>query len=140
MSRQSPDPAPNQTPAIDFEVLTNPGTKRWDARADAYALSAKQLGLSVPQITPELCRNGYAVSTAEVVESLNRQGVQNAAGVAEIGFAVLRWDARADAFALAAHRIGQTQVQVLAGLTRAGYGVTLGDVAASLHRQGVRWM
>lgn len=101
---------------------------------------AKQLGLSVPQITSDLCRKRYAASPAEVVNSLERQGVQNTDGVAEISFAVLGWDARADAFTLAAHRIGQTPVQVLIGLNRGGYAATLEDVRASLHRQGVRWV
>lgn len=138
MSRQDPNTAPNQNTPIAFRVWVDDRQSLWDARADAYAMSASRLGLPVPQITTDLCRNGYAASTAEVVESLGRQGVQTTSRVAELGLGVLHWDARADAFTLAAHQIGQTPVQILAGLSRAGYGATVEDVAASLDRQGVQ--
>ena len=135
MSRQAPNTAPNQNIPIEFRVWLGNQQSLWDARADAYAMGANRLGLSVPQITTDLCRYGYAASTAEVVDSLSRQGVQT---MPQLGFAVLSWDARADAFTLAAHQIGQTPEQVLAGLTRAGYGATVEEVAASLDRQGVQ--
>lgn len=130
--------APNQNVPIEFRVWVDDRHTLWDARADAYAMSADRLGLSVPQITSDLCRNGIAAGTAEVVNSLSRQGLQTKPRAAELGFAVLSWNARADAFTLAAHQIGQTPVQILAGLTRAGYGATIEEVAASLDRQGMQ--
>lgn len=68
----------------------------------------------------------------------DKQGVQIMSWEAELGVFVLSWDAWADAFTLAAHQIGQTSVQVFAGLTRARYGVTVEEVEASLDRQGVQ--
>lgn len=138
MSRQYPDTAPDQTTAIDFQVVIGPRTDRWDARADAFAMSAYRLGQTVQQITTGLCMNGYAAFTAEVLESLDRQRVQPTPQRAEpAGSTTLRWDARAEEFTLAAHRIGQTPRQVWIGLSRAGYGVTVDDVTASLHRQRI---
>lgn len=137
MSRRTPNMPPNQNVPVEFQIwVVDPATMLWDARADAYVMSAYRLGLSVPQITSDLCRNGIAASTAEVVNSLGRQGLQAMPRAA--GFAVLSWDARADAFTLAAHQIGQTPVQILAGLTRAGYGATIEEVAASLDRQEIQ--
>lgn len=138
MSRQPPDTAPNQNIRIEFQILVGNRQSVFDFQADAYVISAYRLGLSIPQITSDLCRSGYAASTVQVVDSLGRQGVQIMSRAAELGFAVLSWDARADAFTLAAHQIGQTSVQVLAGLTRAGYRPTVEEVEASLDRQGVQ--
>ena len=128
---------PNKNPPIEFQILVGNRQSVFDFRADAYVMSANRLGLSVPQITSDLCRNGYAASTAEVEDSLGRQGIQTMTRAAEVGFALLRWDARAEAFTLAAYQIGQTTVQILAGLTRAGYGATVEEVQASLDRQRV---
>lgn len=139
MSRQAPNMTPNQNPPIEFRIWLGNRQSVFDVRADAYVMNANRLGLSVPQITLDLCRNGYAASTAEVEKRLGRQGVQTMtrAPATEVVFALLRWDARAEAFTLAAHRIGQTTVQILAGLTRAGYGATVEEVQASLDRQRV---
>lgn len=138
MSRQTPNMTPNQNVPVEFRVWVDDRHTLWDARADAYAMSANRLGLSVSQITSDLCRNGLAASTAEVMNSLGRQGLQTMPRAAELVLAVLSLDARADAFILAAHQIGQTPVQILAGLTRAGYGATIEEVAASLDRQGIQ--
>ena len=112
----------------------------WNSQVEAYIISATRLGLSVPQITTDLCRNGYAASTAEVMGCLSRQPGDQIMSrrVAELGFGLLRWDAQADAFTLAAHQTRQTPVQILAGLNRAGYGATAQDVGASLSRQVVQ--
>ena len=48
---------------------------RWDAQADTFAMAAHRAGQSVSQISAQLCRNGYAVTTAEVTASLNKKGV-----------------------------------------------------------------
>ncbi len=138
MSHQDTNTAPNQNTPIEFQVVIGYRASLLDAPADAFAISANRLGLTVPQITKELCRNGYAAGTTEVENSLNRQGVQSMSQVAPAGFNTLRWDARADAFTLAAHQIGQAPVQILAGLSTAGYGATADEVAESLNRQGVR--
>ena len=139
MSREDQNTAPNQNTHIDFRVKVGRFASFWDARAEAYVLSATRLGLSVPQITTDLCTHRYAVSTAEVMESLRRQGAQAMPRrVAEIGFALLQWDAQAEAFTLAAHQVRQTRVQILAGLNAAGYGVTAQEVRESLARQGVQ--
>lgn len=137
MSRQDSNTAPNQTTDIAFRVVTGPRTSRWDAQADAFAMSSYQQGLTVPQITTQLCRNRYAASQAEVVESLGRQVVQTMPPAAQPGLTTLHWNDRADAFTLAAHRVGQTPAQILARLSTAGYEATI-EVAASLERQGVR--
>ena len=137
MSRQAPNTAPNQNTPIEFQIFVDRKQLVLDVRADAYAMHAKELGLSVPQITSDLCRVGYAASKAQVVDCLDRQGVQDTPRVAEVGFALLRWDARAEAFTSAAQGIRQTKEQVLAGFTRAGYGVTVEEVEASLDRQRV---
>lgn len=49
----------------------------WDAEADEFAKGAHSRGLTVPEIAASLCRNGYSASTAQVVASLNGQGVSN---------------------------------------------------------------
>lgn len=127
-----------QNPPIDFQLRINPQASLWDARAEAYVLRATRLGLSVPQITTDLCTHRYAVSTAEVMESVRRQSAQIVPRrVAELGFGLLRWDAQVEAFTWAAHQIRQTPAQILAGLNRAGYGATAQDVGNSLARQGV---
>lgn len=131
MSRQDPNTAPNQNTSIDFRVWVNRQTSRWDDRADAYATSANRLGLTVAQITKELCTHGYAASKEEVLHCLDRHGVQN------IPRTTVRWDAQAEAFTLAAHQIGQTEVQILNGLSNAGCIATIPEIAASLNRQGV---
>lgn len=46
----------------------------WDTHADRFALSAHRSGQAVSHITARLCRIGYMITTADVVESLNRQG------------------------------------------------------------------
>lgn len=46
----------------------------WDIHADAFASSAHRSGQTISYITARLCRIGYMVTTADVVESLNRQG------------------------------------------------------------------
>lgn len=137
MSRQDSNPTPNQTTNIAFQVVVGSQTSRWDAQADAFAMSSYQQGMTVPQITTQLCRNGYAASRAEVVESLGRQVAQTMPPAAEPGLPTLRWNDRADAFTLAAHRVGQTPAQILARLNTAGYEATIEEVAASLERQGV---
>lgn len=127
-----------QNTPIDFRLSIDPRSSLWDARAEAYVMRATRLGLSVPQITTDLCTHRYAVSTAEVMESLRRQGAQIVPRpVAELGFGLLRWDAQAEAFTWAAHQIRQTPAQILAGLNRAGYGATDQDVRESLARQEV---
>lgn len=78
-----------------------------NARADAYAMSANRLGETVPQITTELYRSGYAASKAEFLASLGRQDVHTMQWAAVAVPPTLLWDARADAFALAANQIGQ---------------------------------
>lgn len=138
MSHQDPNMAPNQNTFIELLVVTGPGTFHWNAQADAYAMSANRLGQTVPQITTDLCRSGYAASQAEVLASLGRQGVHTMQWTAVAVPPTLLWDARADAFTLAAHQIGQPPLQVLAELRRAGYGATVEQVGASLYRQGVR--
>lgn len=138
MSRQDSNTTPNQTTDIAFRVVIGPQISRWDAQADAFAMTSYQQGLTVPQITTQLCRNGYAASQAEVIESLGRQVVQTMPPAAEPGLTTLRWNDRADAFTLAAHRVGQTPAHILARLSAAGYEATIEEVAASLERQGVR--
>ncbi|MCJ1342922.1 hypothetical protein MMC31_001111, partial [Peltigera leucophlebia] len=46
----------------------------WDSNTDAFALNANAQGQTVPQITAQLCRNGYGATITQVVASLNRQG------------------------------------------------------------------
>lgn len=46
----------------------------WDAYADAFAASQHRSGQTIPSITAQLCRFGYMITTADVVQSLNRQG------------------------------------------------------------------
>lgn len=135
--RQDQNTAPNRNTHIDFRLEVNNLASLWNAQVEAYIMSSTRLGLSVPQITTDLCRNGYAASTAEVMGCLSRQPAPiMSRRVAELGFGLVRWDFRAEAFTLAAHQIGQTPVQILAGLNRAGYGATAQDVGASLSRQG----
>lgn len=135
MSRQYPDTAPDQTTAIDFQVVIGSRRTRLDARADEFARGAYRIGLTV--ITRKLCMNGYAAYTVKVLESLDRRRVQLMPQAAEpAGSTTLRWDARAEEITLAAYRIGQTPVQVWIRLSRAGYRATVEDVAESLHRQG----
>lgn len=81
--------------------------------------------------------NGCAAFTAEVLESLNRQGARPLPRAVKPGSNTLRWDAWADAFTLAAYQIGKTPTQVMAALSIAGYQVTVEDVVARLHGSGV---
>lgn len=52
--------------------------KPWDAEADTYAFDKYFLGKSVHQIWVQLRGRGYAVTEAEVVDSLKAQNVQSA--------------------------------------------------------------
>lgn len=126
--------------AVELLVLTTAETSVWNARADAYAKAATRVGQTVPEITAELCRSGYAASKAEVTASLDRQGVHTLQWTAVELPPTSPWDDWADAFALAAHHIRQSRPQILAGLRRAGYGATVQLVEYSLYKQGVRWL
>lgn len=132
--------ASNQNTAVELLVLTSAETSVWNAQADAYAKAATRLGQTVPEITAELCRSGYAASKAEVTASLDRQGVHTLQWTAVEMPPTLPWDAWADAFTLAAHHIRQSRQQILAALRRAGYTATLELVEYSLYKQGVRWL
>lgn len=125
-----PDPA-DQNSATPAE----PPRFRWDAQADSFALSAHRTGQTAPHISQQLCLHGYSSTTAEVVDSLRRQGVQNVASTPDV-VTTLCWDAHADAAALAGHRSGHAISHITARLCRIGYLITSADVVESLNRQG----
>lgn len=132
--------SPKQS-SVELPVMTTPKKSPWDTQADKYALSANEIGKTVPQIATELCAKGYAASTVEVYESLSRQSVNVSmewtavAGVSPT--LLLPWDSRADAITFAAHQLGHSPLQLLAELRWAGYSASIEKVAASYIASGV---
>lgn len=127
------------TPPPDVEVPP----LRWNSEADRISLDLYHSGKRVPQISAQLCSNGYKVTSEQVAASLTSQGEQNLRWHAEhhppppSG-----WDAQADAFAIDAHNLGETVPQIAASLCRNGYVASKAQVATSLNSQGVldvRW-
>ena len=109
---------------------------RWDAQADTFALAAHRAGKTAGQIHTQLTRNGYTTTIPQVSARLYGMGVQKVHWRPE-HVTTIAWDAQADTFALAAHRVGQTMWQISAQLIKNGYAVTTTEVMASLARQGV---
>lgn len=107
----------------------------WNAQADVFALSAYRTGQPAPQISKQLGLHGYNVSSAQVEESLRRQGV-NVPWTPKAD-ATFGWDAYADAYAVSQYRSGQTVSRITAHLCRNGYMATTALVVASLNRQGL---
>lgn len=112
---------PNPDTSIHFWVQTQLRQKRGVALAEVSASGANRDGQTVPEITAQLCRNGYAASTAEVAASLNAQGVQTVSWEAVSPPPALSWNAQADAFALAGHQLGHTTSKILEDLSRNGF-------------------
>lgn len=106
----------------------------WDAQADAFALAEHRTGKSVQQIKAHLGLNGYDILAPEITASLHRQGVD------KVNWEAMQaspWDARADAFALAAYEQEQTASQIAMQLCKDGFEAPIAKVVASLNRQGV---
>lgn len=61
--------------AVPINDSPRPIAKAWDADADRFAYNAHCLGNSVRQIWHQLRIREYAVSEAQVVASLNAQGI-----------------------------------------------------------------
>lgn len=147
MSGQDATIAPNQTPSVELSAMTSPKKLPWDARADAYTMSANQIGKTLPQIATDLCKKGYAASTVEVYESLSKQDVDFSMEWATLGTTttvvpppttlLLDWDSRADEITLAAHKLGHSPLQLLAELRWAGYQASIENVGASMYKQGI---
>lgn len=133
-SQQDPNIARNQITTPRSQAIQAP-ILRWDAQADTIALSAHHTGQTVAQISAQLCQYGYTTTPVEVTASLSRQGVYDDLWQEPAPF---RWDARADAFALAAHNVGQTAPQIAASLCSHGYIAFTIEAVLSLSRQGVQ--
>lgn len=59
-----------------FSAAVGSHHRKWDAEADIFALSKHNAGNAADEIAKKLIRQGYAVTRAEVVGSLYRQGCQ----------------------------------------------------------------
>lgn len=109
--------------------------RKWDAEADTFALSKHNAGNAADEIAKQLIRQGYAVTRAEVVGSLYRQGVPNAR-LGPMPAGKYSWNTLADTFTLAASNANKNVSEILAGLTDQGYNVSEAEVRASLIKQG----
>lgn len=99
----------------------------WDNMADAVTISAHIRGQTISQIESQLNARGYAITKAEVGQSLNRQGVNVPTQ--------LCWDRNADFYAAAGARAGKSAWEISAELRGRGYAVVPAQVTASLQRQ-----
>lgn len=132
-------PTANLTSETQIIVLPRAVSSRFrkgDADADTFALSQHNAGNTDDEIAKQLIRRGYAVTRAEVVGSLYRQGMQNAR-LGPISARQYPWNALADAFTLAGSNAQKSVSEIRAGLTAQGYNVTEAEVRASLAKQGI---
>ena len=60
---------------VVWQLWEHPAAFFWDSRADAFVLDAYGLGQTVSEIAAQLSTNGYVAPVAQVMESLNKQGV-----------------------------------------------------------------
>lgn len=109
--------------------------RKWDAEADTFALSEHNAGNAADDVAKQLIRQGYAVTRAEVVGSLYRQGVPNAR-LGPMPADKYPWNSLADTFTLAGSNANKNVSEILAGLTDQGYNVSEAEVRASLIKQG----
>lgn len=99
-------------------------------QADTMVTNSHGEGQKESQIAKTSVREGYAATETNVMENLHEQGLPE-----EVTTFV--WNAQAESFALAAARMGTSVSDITAQLCQKGYTVTIADVTANLHKQGV---